>query len=321
MALTSFSVSAPGTMMLLGEHAVLHEKKAIAFSINKRVKVTLAPRLDREVVILSSFGRFEKSLDDITIEKPLQFVLACILLFRSQCQTGFELNIGSDFSSELGLGSSAAVTVAVCAALLCYVSDSNLKTVDAAFQENILKMAKKIIQEVQGVGSGADVAASVYGGAILYQTKPPFVLKRFAHDLPITVLYSGSKTPTVDVIQIVETARRTHPLIYQKLFEAIDSVVTEAIPCLEEKNWPKLGKLLYLQQGMMNALGVGTKVLDQLVQYLNEDEAIYGAKISGSGLGDCVIGIGVAKFLPAAFPVPAAKAIPLYFSATGVCFE
>jgi mevalonate kinase len=321
MAPTSFSVSAPGTMMLLGEHAVLHEKKSVVLAINKRVKVAFTQRLDRQVVINSSFGRFEKALEDITLEKPLKFVLACVLFFRPRCQKGFELTIESDFSSDLGLGSSAAVTVAVYAALACSLDNKNLKSFDSAFQENILKTARSIVQEVQGVGSGADVAASVYGGVIVYQTKAPFILKRFSNGFPITVLYSGTKTPTVDVIKKVESSRAAHPLIYQKLYEAIDSIVTDAVPCLEEKNWKKLGELLRIQQGLMNALGVGTTALDQLIHCLNENENIYGAKISGSGLGDCVIGIGTTEGSPKTLPVPEAKEIPLSFSAIGVRFE
>ena len=46
------------------------------------------------------------------------------------------------------------------------------------------------------------------------------------------------------------------------------------------------------QQGIMHALGVSTPLLDNLVNRLKKAEKIHGAKISGSGLGDCVIGIG-----------------------------
>jgi mevalonate kinase len=219
------------------------------------------------------------------IEKPFTFILAAIIAFREKLTLGFELKIESQFASDLGLGSSAAVTVATVAVLAQYLQNE-IKL------DDIFIKARRIVQEVQGIASGADVAASVYGGVILYQTKMPCVLKRFVSDMPIVALYSGVKTPTIEVIQTVQALQAIYPEIYEKLFEAIDCVVNAAIPCLEEKNWQQLGVLLKMQQGMMNALGVGTKQLDELVHLLNTTPGIYGAKISGSGLGDCVIGIG-----------------------------
>jgi mevalonate kinase len=46
-------------MMLLGEHAVLQQKKAVVLAINQRIQVILVPRLDQQVVLLSALGRFE----------------------------------------------------------------------------------------------------------------------------------------------------------------------------------------------------------------------------------------------------------------------
>lgn len=276
--------------MLFGEHAVLQQKKAIVLAINQRIQVTLVPRSDQQVLISSTLGRFEKSLDKIAIEKPFQFILAAIINVRPLLTTGFELKVESQFASDLGLGSSAAITVATVAVLAQYLRDE-IKL------DDIFIKARNIVEAVQGIASGADVAASVYGGIIVYQMQTPFILKRFASDMPIVAVYSGVKTPTVQVIQTVQTRCAIYPEVYEKLFEAIDCVVNAAIPCLEEKNWQQLGLLLQMQQGIMNALGVGTKQLDELVYLLNATPGIYGAKISGSGLGDCVIGIGSASFL------------------------
>jgi len=290
MAHTLFRASAPGTLMLLGEHAVLQNKQALVVSIDKRITILLKPRSDRQIIIHSALGEFITSLDTLQVKKPFQFVLATILRFRDQLKHGFELKIDSEFTENLGLGSSAAITVATLAVMSQYTR--NGEEVDKL---KLFEGAKSIIQEVQGVGSGADVAASVYGGIIYYQQFPPYILKQLSCLIPLVVIYSGSKTPTVDVIQQVEVARSKRPQLFEQLYGSIGSCVREAIAAIEKKDWEELGSLMKIQQGLMNAIGVSTPLLNQLTDLLNETPGIFGSKISGSGLGDCVIGVGASN--------------------------
>lgn len=285
-----FKASAPGTLMLMGEHAVLRDKQAIVSAIDKRINVCLTPRFDQKVVIISSLGKIERNLDNIVIEKPLQFVYASILSLREKLTQGFELTIHSEFSNELGLGSSAAVTVATLAVLLQWIEPAALSIED--FKSKLLLLAKTVIQAVQGIGSGADVAASIYGGILLYQQNPPFVLKQFSASLPLVVVYSGFKTPTVQVVKQVDALREKNKTIFLALEEAMHECVREADLAIEGQDWGRLGELWKIQQGVMQAFGVSTDLLDELISCLNTEPGIYGAKISGSGLGDCVIGLG-----------------------------
>ncbi len=294
MVQKSYSASAPGTLMLLGEHAVLHDKPAIVLAVDKRITVTLYPRLDQKVLIKSNLGKLAFDFDQIdTLDnsKTFQFVLAVIKCFKEGLKVkkeypGFELNIDSEFSHECGLGSSAAVTVATVAVLSHYIDAESLEPL------SLLEKARSIIRSVQGVGSGADIAASVYGGVIVYQQNTPSIIKKIDFDLPIVVIYSGSKTPTPIVIKKVEDLREKYPDVIQSLYNAMAQIVTQALGFIENKNWQQLGEVMNIQQGIMNALGVGTPLLNQLIDNLNSEPEIYGSKISGSGLGDCVVAIG-----------------------------
>ncbi len=307
MAPISYKAKAPGSMMFFGEHAVLHHKQAIVFAIDRYVTVTLNVRTDQQLVIHSALGHYEKTLSEIKIDKPFQFVLAACLYFKNKLQQGFELTITSEFSDELGLGSSAAVTVATVAVLSQWLGLSN----------DIFLISKSIIQSVQGVGSGADVAASVYGGILVYQMDPPYVVKQFIVDLPLVTIYSGSKTPTPEVIQKVESVRQKYPEIFQALFETIEECTQAAIPFIETEAWESLGELMNIQQGLMNALGVGTPILNDLVDQLLNNPKIYGAKISGSGLGDCIIGLGQ-RTNSTVFKNPGVKEIAVGVSRQGI---
>ena len=92
----SVRVSAPGSLMLLGEYAVLHQKPALVMAMDKRVSVTLTPRTDDRILIHSKeLGFYETKLSAFTIEKPLQFSLAAIDALRSELKNGFDLHIDS----------------------------------------------------------------------------------------------------------------------------------------------------------------------------------------------------------------------------------
>lgn len=289
MVRKSFSASAPGSLMLFGEHAVLMGKPAIVLAIDKRITVSLHVHHEATVFISSDLGEIEFDLagiENLSDQKSFQFVLAVIRYFKEELKLinqGFELIIKSEFSHECGLGSSAAVTVATVAVLLQLLSKST---------DRIFEIARKIIRDVQGVGSGADVAASVYGGVIVYQQQTPCIIKKIDQVLPLVVIYSGSKTPTAVVIKVVEALQKKYPSVINTLYEAMAHIVNHASVFIENQDWPALGEMMNTQQGIMNALSVGTPVLNQLIDTLNSDPGIYGAKISGSGLGDCIIGVG-----------------------------
>ncbi|WPY01346.1 Mevalonate/phosphomevalonate kinase [Candidatus Trichorickettsia mobilis] len=327
----AYTASAPGTLMLLGEHSVLENKRAIVLAIDKRINVTLTPRQDMEIIINSDVGKLECNLDDVDrlkSTKSFEFVLTAISLFKDKLISGFELLIISNFSSQVGLGSSAAITVSTLAVLQQFsaasinidkkqiVVNSHEQTLDHFY---LFQMAKTVVKTVQGIASGADVAASVHGGIILYQQTSPYILKQIPHLLPLVVIYSGYKTPTPEVIKKVKATRQKYPKVFAALDEVMDQSVLEALTFIEQKDWLQLGAIMNIQQGVMNAFGVGTSLLNELVDILNGLPGIYGAKISGSGLGDCVIGLG--EYPSIAFPNHAnVERIFLSGSLQGVCY-
>jgi mevalonate kinase len=282
----------PGSLMLMGEHAVLHGGLAIACAVDRFIKVTLTPRSDNQINIASQkFGNlsFFLSFPDNKISKDdknkFKFVLAAIASKQSKISSGFDLKIEADFSPQLGLGSSAAVTVATLIVLEQWISGIKPQ------QLKLVKDARKIIQKVQGTGSGADVAASVYGGVVSYKMQPLKITK-LKNKPPLTVIYSGSKVPTPKVIAIVKTSQQKYPKIFKQLYAAISCCAEQAVTAINSSNWKKLGDLMNIHQGLQDALGVNNKILSELIYKLRADSKIHGAKISGSGLGDCVIGLG-----------------------------
>ncbi|MEH6473521.1 MAG: mevalonate kinase [Halopseudomonas sp.] len=275
--------SAPGTLMLLGEHAVLHGSRALVLAVDKRIRVRLSPQSARMVRIDSSLGSYESSLDLLREDSRFRFVLAAINQFKERVPTGFSLTIDSDFSHQVGLGSSAAVTVAVLAVLNYWLDqqcDSQL----------LLEQSRQTMLEVQGRGSGADLAAAIEGGLVAYHQSGE--RQKFDQLPDIGLYYSGYKVKTPEVLQQVAEASEQLPQLYDELYRLMSLCAEQACQAAQDGDWPQLGGLMNLYQGLMDALGVNDAKLSEMVYTLRQSDAVLGAKISGSGLGDCVISLG-----------------------------
>ena len=289
---TSIRASAPGSLMLLGEHAVLHGRRALVTSVNQRLTVTLTPRTDRQLEIRSALGTHQTALDELEPHPRFSFILAAAAA-TPVVSSGLTIEVRSDFSDQIGFGSSAAVTVATVGALRRF---DGLST----DPRDVFLAARAIIRSVQGRGSGADVAASVYGGMVLYRAEP-VELDPLDVQEPITAVYSGSKLPTPEVIRLVEEKRARDPARFEVLYDLMDRCAGEAARALRAGKRKEAGEVLDVGQGVMEAMGLSNPALDAIIRALRADPGICGAKISGSGLGDCALGLGRTG---ATFPFP-----------------
>lgn len=283
----SFTFSAPGNLMLLGEHAVLHGRLAVVCAVDRRVRATLLPRGDGLVRISSALGEHHTDVEALASHPRLKFAMAAIGAHRGRLKSGFDLQFASEFSHTIGFGSSAAITVATHAALRAWLGLGD-------DLEEIFMAARGTIREVQGMGSGADVAASVFGGVVGYRAEP-VEIHPVAVSFPLTAVYSGSKMPTPEVIAVVEARRAKEPQRFAELFMQMEQVSFAALAALRAGDWKRVGGLLNEGQELMESIGVSTCRLDAIVTALRSDPGITGAKISGSGLGDCAVGWGRAR--------------------------
>lgn len=291
MAQKSFSASAPGSIMLFGEHAVLRGKSALVAAVDKRITVTLQPRNDSEIHIHSNLGKYITSINHINVEKPFLFVLACFKRHRELMPTGFNLEITSTFSHTVGLGSSAAVVVATLACLMQWL----LGLVE---RKELFYSARNLIQSVQGCGSGADVAASIFGHIIHYHMEPASF--EIIQPLPkFSLVYCGYKMPTPEVIRIVSERVSSDKNYFDSVFERMHQCTLKAKEALKNENHSILGKLMLEHQKYQKELGTSDAMLESLIHLSLQEEGILGAKISGSGLGDCIVTLGEIHHLPA----------------------
>ncbi len=296
-----YKVSAPGSFMLSGEYAVLNGKKSVICSINKRVTASLIKKDGGDILIISDLGKVSFSLDNIDsldeeIKKKFLFILNTILEFRLKITSGFELKIQSDIPVSKGFGSSTALVVAISALLKQFISKNKKYDVLSKKQNlsEIFQISKRIIEKTQIFASGADIAASIYGGVLLY--KQGKVIDKVTTNIPIIFTFIGYKTKTQNIVPKVKSLEKQYPEIYNLLYKATEHISERAFILIKEKQWENLGKLLTINQGILDCLMISTPLIAHILTQLRATSFVFGSKISGAGLGDCIISITDPKF-------------------------
>lgn len=278
---TMITAKAPGSLMVLGEHAVLHGEPAIVTAVPAYITVSFTQRADDVFSIQSSLGEYSTPKSALTIAEPFAFIRAALLHYKDALSHGLDIEVVSDISSTKGYGSSAAVTVATTHALhkLLKLPTDPL---------SLFLAADAIVQKTQGMGSGADVAASAFNACLYYQ-RTPLLIDIIAPCLPLHTAYSGFKTPTVEVIKHVNRLAHKSPTQYSALYKKIGALVRQGKTAILSRSETQLATYLKENQALMLSLGVNHDALDEQINLAYQDENTLAAKISGSGLGDSII--------------------------------
>lgn len=281
--------TAPANTMILGEHSVVYGHPAIACAVNQFVHIHWQSRNDSAIRIFSTLGKHHTQIEKITPHPKLNFVVSALQAFQKQLPTGLDIRIDSEFSSTIGLGSSAAVLAAMLSGLneICRTNKSPIE---------LFTIGHKIIIEIQGRGSGTDLAASLTGGLIYFQPKskhhPRPTIDKLNISLPLVLIYCGYKTPTAEVLKMVSHnwENKSHEL--EMLYRSMAKITRSAFHALQNTELEPFYQNCKDYQHLMEHLGVCDLTLAQIILTLNGCADIQAAKISGSGLGDCVLGIG-----------------------------
>ena len=269
----SIKVSAPGKLMLLGDHAVVYGYPCLVTAVDKRLYV------EAEII--------EDDNDDIITPqvKESRFVLESIAYFKEQFKIMESVRIKTkgDFSHQVGLGSSSAVTVATFKALgLLFNKSMSLS--------ELFQMSYRVNLLIQGVGSGFDIAAATYGETLEYVMGGKVIEPLHIKSLPLVVGYSGLKADTPFYIRRVAEAFKSKKEEMEKIFKSIQILVESAKEGLQTGNLPEVGKCMNENQKLLVQLGVCIPKLDDMIASAINAGA-YGAKLSGAGGGDCMIAL------------------------------
>jgi len=272
----------PGKIILLGEHGVVYGKPALAMAISLKVAV--------DIEISSSYTVNSRPLD----EKKHTYIKKAI----ERLWNGEPLSITtfSQIPSASGLGSSAAITTAIVAALFAMKNGFS--------KERVAKHSFEIEYDVQGMASPIDTSTCSYGNAIMVWKKEkegyiwkiskngntwhiyPFEIPEI--NIVIGVSNIKSKTPSIvkKVSRFVE-----HSSFAKDLLNEMELLVMDGIKALRQKDVVKFGEIMNKNHKILYNIGASSKEIEKLVAIARKAGA-YGAKITGAGGGGSIIAIG-----------------------------
>ncbi|MDW8048786.1 MAG: mevalonate kinase [Nitrososphaerota archaeon] len=291
----SASASAPGKVILFGEHFVVYGKPALATAIDMRVTVKARPRRDARIFVNSIDVKVSGYCDGDVIHicdgdskagRKLEPIFSVVRHFQNVTgkSGGVELEIKSEIPASSGLGSSAAVSVASASAL-----DRLFNT--GLSRDEIFKISMEAEKIVHGNPSGIDPAASIYGGFILYQKGKGVERLDLDIDLPIIIGDTQMERSTGEMVNRVSQLRTRYPALIDKIVCLGEEIVTQALEALKNRNLEALGEIMNINHSLLNAIGVSNMRIERLVQAARDAGAL-GAKLTGAGGGGCIIALG-----------------------------
>ncbi len=285
------SASAPGKIILFGEHFVVKGAPSIVTAICRRVHVHISEEPHGRFIVESDRLRLRISTrpgEAESLEGPLAPLAGILRWFRDRKDVRpapVRVVVRSEIPVGAGLGSSAAFAAAFA---LAYARLHGLKLSLAELEEASLA-AERI---AHGRPSGIDTAIAVRGGTLLYSKgSPPERLHlRLPEGYTLLVADSGVLRSTRQVVEhVIYRASRTGGS-GEALYGAARILVRDALEAFERGDAERLGLLMDLNQGLLYALGASSFDLERLVFAARRAGAL-GAKLTGAGWGGSVIAL------------------------------
>jgi mevalonate kinase len=269
--------SAPGKVILLGEHAVVYGHPALAAALERRVHVDLLPADDLRIDLRAP----ERSLT----APPELARAAAEMAARIGVAPRFVARVVSELPLGGGLGSSAALGVALARALTQLAGQE-------CGVERAAELALGFETFFHGAPSGVDPAICARGGAILFHRGEPPQVRPVALRRPVAlaVVLTGVLRGTRSTVLPLSVRRAEKQPLYDPMLAFLGELARGGADALERGDLADLGVRFDAAHGVLSALGVSCPELEGAVAALRGAGAL-GAKLTGAGGGGAAIGL------------------------------
>jgi len=268
---------AAGKVILLGEHVVVYARPALAAGLARGLEV----RVERGAGPLAVRTDAPVLAGD---ERPAALVREAAAALGIQAD-GLRVEVRSELPAGAGLGSSAALSVAVLRAMAA-AAGRRLSLADE------LALGRRLEAIFHGNPSGIDPAAAVLGGCFRFtRGEPPMVTPlRVPRPLPLVVAYTGRGRSTGAVVAGLRERWEGDAPAYERLFDEVAGLVAEAAVAVESGDVVGLGRAFDENQRLLEALGVSAPEVEALARTARRAGAL-GAKLTGGGAGGAVLAL------------------------------
>ena len=272
--------TAAGKVILLGEHAVVYGRHAVALPIADAVTASVAESNKGSSVSIPQWG--VKQAVTSTASGAAEAVH--LILSELEIDDGaYSIDVRSTLPRAMGLGSSAAVAVAVVRAFSRFL-DLDLD------DERVNSIAFACEKLAHGTPSGIDNSIATIGTPMLFSNAGAMQIDELVlqETPPIVIALSGQPGLTLEQVAGVRSRyqrRRDH---YDAIFDQIDALSLSGAAALQSADYEELGSLMNICHGLLNAIEVSTPEIENMVN-LARTAGATGAKLTGGGGGGSVV--------------------------------
>jgi mevalonate kinase len=275
--------SAPGKVILFGEHFVVYGVKAILCAINKRISVTAEKSEENKISIKSNIGNLTLEPNKLIseINSPLKpFYYLANKMIQNQ-NTGIEIIVESDIPLGVGLGSSSACCVAGAAAISRLFNKTS--------KEEILKLAIEAEKTIFENTSGADCTVCTYGGIMEYDKENGFKKIESEPNFHLVIANSNIEHSTESIVARVREFKERDETRFATLCNNESKLVKDVLRFLKENNIKEIGDKAIRNQEYLETIGISNDKLREMIQ-IGQNKS-FGAKITGAGGGGCIFAL------------------------------
>jgi mevalonate kinase len=275
--------SAPGKVILFGEHFVVYGVKAILCSIDKRVTVTAEKTNERKISINSKIGKLdlEPNKSIFEINSPLKpFYYLGNKAIKNE-NSGIHIEIDSEIPLGAGLGSSSACCVAGAAAIF--------KLFGGISKEKILEYAIEAERTIFENTSGADCTVCTYGGIMEYGKNNGFKKIEDEPNFQLVIANSNIEHSTQSMVNNVKEFENKNKEKFSELSELESKLVEDVLRLIKENKIYEIGEKINQNQKYLETIGISNNELTKMIKI--GQESSFGAKITGSGGGGCIFAL------------------------------
>ncbi len=277
--------SAPGKIILFGEHAVVYGRPALAVPVTQvHVDVEVSDSARSGIWIEAPAVGLNAELNTLPSNHPLAAAINDLFsLARVSPFPNLDLKIASTIPVASGLGSGAAVTVALTRALSDHLRCSMTDKEVNAFAYEIEKLH-------HGTPSGIDNTVVTYAKPVYFVKDQP--IETFTVGRPFTLVIgdTGLPAPTKESVADVRRLFEADEKSWDNLFDEVGDISLAARRVIEEGWIEMLGALMDENHALLQRLTVSSPELDRLVEAARQAGAL-GAKLSGGGRGGNMIAL------------------------------
>ena len=268
--------------ILLGEHSVVYGHPAVALPLQDlRMRATATPTsgastlssLDYSGPVNQAGARFASVARAFEVARE----------FSGCLDQAFEIVTVSDFPHERGLGSSAAAAGAIIRSVL----DASEREAGADELFALTQMAEQI---AHGKPSGLDAAATCSPCPIRFQGGQMRPLSQRIDNASLVIADSGVHGSTREAVGGLRRRYENDPDNIGPRINRLGALTQSAITALDQADAPALGAAMDEAHTLLSELRLSLPILDDLTDAARNAGAL-GAKLTGGGLGGCVIAL------------------------------